>query len=34
MWLILKSCNLIGWEHFGPYLKNEVFRKYEIFAVT
>ena len=22
IWLIKKSCNLIGWEHFGPYLRN------------
>ena len=21
VWLIKKSCNLISWEHFGPYLK-------------
>ena len=24
-WLIKKSCNLTGWEHFGPYLRNEIF---------
>ena len=23
-WLIKKSCNLIGWEHFGPYLRNQI----------
>ena len=25
--LIKKSCNLIGWEHFGPYLRNQNFPK-------
>ena len=28
--LIEKSCNLIGQEHFGPYLRNQNFPKYEI----
>ena len=27
IWLIKKSWNLIGWEHFGPYLKNKNFPK-------
>ena len=27
IWLIKKSCNLIGWEHFGPYLGNQNFPK-------
>ena len=22
--LIQKSCNLIGWENFGPYLRNQI----------
>ena len=30
LWLIEKSCNLIGQEHFGPYLRNQNFPKYEI----
>ena len=30
IWLIKKSCNLIGWEHFGPYLRNQNFPTYEI----
>ena len=34
IWLIKKSCNLIGWEHFRPYLKNQNFLKYEICAGT
>ena len=25
IWLIKKSCNLISWEHFGPYLRNKNF---------
>ena len=25
IWLIKKSCNLIGSEHFGPYLRNQNF---------
>ena len=28
--LIEKSCNLTGQEHFGPYLRNQNFLKYEI----
>ena len=28
--LIEKSCNLIGQEHFGPYLRNQNFPKYEV----
>ena len=28
--LILKPCNLIGWEHFGPNLRNQNFPKYGI----
>ena len=31
-WSIKKSCNLIGWEHFGPYLRNKNFPKYGIYA--
>ena len=27
-----KSCNLIGWEHFGPYFRNQIFPKYGISA--
>ena len=34
IWLIKKSCNLIGWEHFGPYLRNKNFSKYGICAGT
>ena len=31
IYLILKSCNLIGWEDFGPfYLRNKIFSKYKI----
>ena len=30
LWLIEKPCNLIGQEHFGPYLRNQNFPKYEI----
>ena len=30
--LIKKSCNLIGWEHFGPYLSKQNFPKYGICA--
>ena len=29
-WLIKKSSNLIGWEHFGAYLRNKNFAKYGI----
>ena len=29
-----ESCNLIGWEHFGPYLRNKNFPKYWICAGT
>ena len=25
IWLVKKSCNLIGWEHFDPYLWNKNF---------
>ena len=32
--LIKKSCNLIGWEHFDPYLRNKNFPKYGICAGT
>ena len=32
--MIWKSCNLIGWEHLGPYLKNKSFPKYGICAQT
>ena len=32
--LIQKSCNLIGREHFGPYLRNQIFAKYGICAGT
>ena len=28
IWLIKKSCNLLGWEHCDTYLKNEIFAKY------
>ena len=36
-WFVLeirltKSCNLISWEHFGPYTKNNNFSKYKICA--
>ena len=34
IWLIKKSCNLIGWEHFGPYLRNKNFPKNGICAGT
>ena len=34
IWLIRKSCNLIGWEHFGWYLRNQNFPKYGICAGT
>ena len=27
IWLIKKSCNLIDWEHFGPYLRNKNFSR-------
>ena len=30
IWLIKGSCNLTGWEHFGPYLRNKNFPKYGI----
>ena len=30
IWLIKKSCNLIGWEHFGTYLRNKDPPKYGI----
>ena len=29
-----KSCNLIGWEHFRPYLRDKTFPKYGICAGT
>ena len=32
IWLSKKSCNQIGWEHFGPYLGNKTFPKYGIFC--
>ena len=32
--MIKKPCNLIGREHFGPYLRNKNFPKYEICART
>ena len=32
--LIIKACNLLGWEHFGPYLRNQNFSKYGICAGT
>ena len=32
IWLIKKSCNLFGWEQFGPYLRNKPFPKYGICA--
>ena len=34
IWLIEKSCNLIGWEQFDPHLKNQKFPKYGICART
>ena len=34
IWLIKKSCNLIGGEHFGPYLRNKNFPNYWICAGT
>ena len=33
-WLIKRSCNLIGWEHFDPYPSNKNFCKYGICAGT
>ena len=30
--LIYKNCDLNGWEHFGPYIRNQIFRKYGIWA--
>ena len=32
IWLIKKPCNLIGWEHFGLYLRIQNFPKYTICA--
>ena len=32
VWLIKKSYNRIGWEHFDPYLRNKNFPKYGIGA--
>ena len=32
IWLIKKSCNLIGWEHFGSSLWKKIFPKYGICA--
>ena len=32
--LIKESWNLIGWKHFGPYLRNKNFPKYGVFAGT
>ena len=34
IWLIKKSCNLIGCQHFGPYLRNNKFPKQCICAGT
>ena len=34
IWLIKKSCNLIGWEHFVQYLRNKNFPKHAICAGT
>ena len=34
VWLIKKTCNLIGCEHFGQYLRNQNFPKYGICAGT
>ena len=34
IWLVKKSSNLIGWEHFGPYLMHQNFPKCEICAGT
>ena len=34
IWLIKKFCNLIGREHFGPYLKNQNVPKYGICTGT
>ena len=34
IWLIKKSCHLIGWEHYGPYLRNKNFPKYGTCAGT
>ena len=25
-WLIKRSCNLTGWEHFAPHLRNQIFQ--------
>ena len=30
LWFIEKTCNLIGQENFGPYLRNQNFSKYEM----
>ena len=34
IWLIKKSWTLIGWKHFGPYLRSQNFFKYGISAGT
>ena len=34
IWLIKKSCNMIGWEQFGPHLRNKNFPKYGICVWT
>ena len=34
IWLIKKSCNLIGWEQFGSHLRNKNFPKYGICVWT
>ena len=34
VWLIKKSCNLIGWEHFVPYVRNKNFPKYGLCTGT
>ena len=34
IWLITKSCNLIGCENFGQYVRNKNFHKYGISART
>ena len=33
-WLIQKSCNMIGWEHFDLYLGKNIFLKYRIWVWT
>ena len=34
IWLIKKPCNLVGWEHFGPYLMKKNSHKHGICTGT